>query len=185
MKKTSTILEKLSYFRKLAKISQKHGLASRTFNDLISMGILLKEDGFSPKPFVKRAVILLRPFLWINTRKVGRRKRFRKIVERPVFLPQKTGIRRSIKILLRTSHRVVGVKNRTNFVKRHLVFIQDIVRKGYSVIMSNNLERYKLARTLRFSRRKAKYFLLKKLGKIFKKRVRLGKRLRKRSLEKK
>ena len=80
MKKTSTILEKLSYFRKLARISQKHGLASRTFNDLISMGILLKEDGFSPKPFVKRAVILLRPFLWINTRKVGRRKRFRKIV---------------------------------------------------------------------------------------------------------
>jgi hypothetical protein len=58
-------------------------------------------------------------------------------------------------------------------VKRHLVFIKDIVTKGYSSIMSTNIERYKLARTLRFSRRKAKHFLLKKLGKIFKKRGRI------------
>ena len=174
MKKTSTILEKLSYSRRLSKISQKHGLASRTFNDLISLGEVLKNEGFSSAPFIKRAVILLRPFLWINTRKIGRRKRFRKIVERPVFLARNTAMRRSIKILLRTSHRTVGIKNRTNFVKRHLVFVKDIVTKGYSTIMSTNIERYKLARTLRFSRRKAKYFLLKKLGKIFKKRGRSG-----------
>ena len=171
MKKTSTILEKLSYYQKLSKISQKHGLSSRTFNDLISLGFDLKEEGFSSKPFIKRAVTLMRPFLWINTRKIGRRKRFRKVVTRSVFLLRNTATRRSIKILLRP-HRGLGVKNRINFVKRHLVFIKDVVTKGYSIIMSQNIERYKLARNLRFSRRKAKYFLLKKLGKVFKKKRR-------------
>jgi len=176
MKKSSTILEKLSYCRELSRISQKHGLASRTFNDLIVLGSVLKKEGFSSKPYIERAVILTRPFAWINTRKIGRRKRFRKIVERPVFLSRKTALRRSVKILLRTSRKSTGVKSRTNFVGRHLIFIRDIVTKGYSTIMNKNIERYKLARVLRFSRRKPKFYILKKLGKTFSKNRRSTKR---------
>lgn len=83
------------------------------------------------------------------------------------FLSRKTALRRSVKILLRTSRKSTGVKSRTNFVGRHLIFIRDIVNKGYSTIMNKNIERYKVARALRFSRRKPKFYILKKLGKTF------------------
>jgi len=76
-------------------------------------------------------------------------------------------LRRSVRMLFRSPRRTIGVKNRVNFVGRHLAFVRDIVGRGFSVIMNKNVERYKLARSLRFSRRKPKYYNLVKLGKKF------------------
>nr|YP_009730065.1 hypothetical protein [Leucocryptos marina]BBQ05395.1 hypothetical protein [Leucocryptos marina] len=167
MNNENLILNKLLYTKRLAKISQKHGLAARTFNDILDIGLQLKFKGFTWNRYIDRAVTLLRPFVWINTRKIGRQKRFRKNIERPVFLFKEVSLRRSIKTLLRTPRRSVNVKNRINYVPRHLNFIQEIVSKGFSAIMSKNVERYKLARSLRFSKRKPKRYLLIKLGKKF------------------
>ncbi len=166
-KNKSIVLDKLLYCKKLARISQKHGLAGRTFTDLVDLGYQLKSAGFSWKLYVERAVTLLRPFVWINTRKTGRRKRFRKSIERPVYLFKDVALRRSVRMLFRSPRRTIGVKNRVNFVGRHLAFVRDIVGRGFSVIMNKNVERYKLARSLRFSRRKPKYYNLVKLGKKF------------------